>query len=550
MSGIAKRRADALAVHREGRLDEAERRYRSILTDAADDGETWHYLAVLCGQSGRHAEAIECCERALAAGHRGAAVFANLANALAALGRPRDSAAALARAVAADPADPDLVLDLAECRESLGDERGALTALNAAFERFGDDPAIATSLGQLAVRVNRGSTALAAFRRAVELAPQAAGHQANLGSVLQMHGRRQEAEDAYGRALELDPELSLCYWYLTQLRRIDSGEPLGQRILAKAADDRAAPALPFAAAKILAAAGDTDAAFRHYEAGNARVRAGYTYSVELAVGDMAALGERMLRASRPPGLNPGLSGPVPVFIVGMPRAGSTLIEQMLGRHRVIAAGGENPWLQRLVRDALAARGLRFPLDQDGLGDEELAAIQKAYLDSLALRGGDAPFVTDKLPANYLCLPVVRRLFPSAVVVHARRDALETCWSCYKQLFAARQDFAYDLRELARYYRASTALIDRCRGSSDQIVELTLERVLAAPESELSRVLMRLDLGWDPACLSPERAPGLVATASALQVREGLYSRPRRDAADYLPYLGQLTDGLGDVAAAD
>lgn len=547
MAGIAKRRAEALAIHREGRLDEAERRYRSILSDAADDGETWHYLGVLCGQSGRHAEAAACCERALASGFRSAAVHANLANALAALGRPRDSAAALARAVAADPADTDLVLDLADLRESFGDERGALAVLESASGRLGDDPHIATSLGQLAVRVNRGSTALAAFRRAAELAPQSAEHQANLGSVLQMQGRRPEAEAAYSRALDLDPGLVLCYWYLAQLRPIDAGEPLGRRILAQAADPDAPPPVLFAAARTLAAAGKTEAAFRHYEAGNARVRAGYAYSVERAAADMAALEARLSHDPRPsaPAASPG---PAPVFIVGLPRAGSTLIEQMLGRHPAVVAGGENPWLQRLVRNALDARGLAFPVDQDRLGEAELAAIREAYLDSLAIRGGDAPFITDKLPANLLCLPVIERLFPGAVVVHARRNALETCWSCYKQLFTARQDFAYDLRELARYYRAAMAFVERCRRSSDRIVELRLERLLAAPEREFSRVLTHLGLSWDPACLTPERTPDLVATASALQVREGLYDRARRDAAAYLPYLGALTDGLGDSAA--
>ena len=554
MAGIAKRRAEALAIHREGRLGEAERRYRSILADAANDGETWHYLAVLCGQSERHGEAAESCERALAAGYRGAAVLANLANALAALGRPRDSAAALARAVAADPSNPDLVLDLAEVRESLGDERGALAALNDAFERFGDDPAIpaiAASLGQLAVRVNRGATALAAFHKAAELAPRSAEHQTNLGSVLQMQGRRRAAEAAYLRALELDPDLVPCYWYLAELRCIDTDEPLGRQILALAAKADAAPPLRFAGARILAAAGDTEAAFRHYAAGNADVRAGYAYSVERAAGDMAALGDRTLSdAGQATPVPVASSGPVPVFIVGMPRAGSTLIEQMLGRHPAIAAGGENPWLQRLVRNALDARGLAFPGDQDRLDDDELAAIRDAYLESLTMRGGDAPFVTDKLPANFLCLPVVRRLFPQALVVHARRDALETCWSCYKQLFAAPQDFAYDLRELGRYYRSSTAFIERCRRLSDRVVELTLDRLLAAPRRELSGILGRLGLGWDPACLEPERTPGLVATASALQIREGLYSRPRRDAAVWLPYLAPLTESLGDSAVVD
>ncbi len=548
MSGIARRRAAALALHRQDRLGDAERAYRSVLADAGDDGETWHYLAVLCGQTARPQEALECCERALAAGYRSAAVHANLANALATLGRHGDSAEALAQAVIADPTDADLVLELAERRESLGDERGALAALDGASQRLVDAADIAAALGQLAVRLNRADTAVAAFRRAVALAPGSAPHWANLGSVLQMRGERNEAERAYRRALELAPDLYPCYWYLAQLRDIDAAGPLGQRIRTLAAAGEADAAVVFAAARVLAAAGDTGAAFRHYRRGNELVRRRFRYSVQRATGQIVALAERLADAMPSPASGPpGAVRPVPVFIVGMPRAGSTLIEQMLGRHPAIAAGGENPWLQRLVRDALQARGLDFPLDQGRLDAAELAAIRGAYLDSLRVRGGDAPFVTDKLPANYLCIPVLHRLFPGALIVHARRDPLETCWSCYKQLFAAPQDFAYDLSELAQYCRACLGFIERCRDASGRVVELPLARLLAAPERVLTRLLARLRLDWDPACLTPERASGLIVTASALQIREGLAARPRQDAAAYRAWLGPLIDGLGDLA---
>lgn len=546
-------RREALELHRRGDLAAAERLYERILAESGADGETWHYLAVLRGQQARHAEALDCCRRALRHGYRNASVYANLGTAHRHLGDGTAALDAFAEAARIEPGDADAAFQYIDSLLAAGREREARQRLLDATARFPDDARFHTALGTLAAALNDGELAEAELRRAAALDRTSAESWTNLGNILQMRGRIADAESAYAKALALDPELDRCYWYLTQLRAIDPGERLERTILARAAESQRnpSPAILFAAARIHDRAGDVDSAFAAYSAGNARVRADHDYRIDEDLRRLAALKTSVVagKSSRAlPAAPP--EAPKPVFIVGMPRAGSTLIEQMLARHPGIAAGGEIVWLQRHVRDALAARDLAFPQDQSLLDGDALCAVRDRYLSALSLRARGARFVTDKLPANFLSIPGIVRMFPDALIVHARRDAVETCWSCYRHLFSARQSFAYDLADLGLYHNACIDLVESCRARwPGNVVTLSHERLLADPEQRLRQVLAKLSLEWDERCLQPERSRDVLMTASALQVREGLFTAPRREAQRYRPHLRSLLESLG-VAEKD
>ncbi len=547
METVKERRSHALHAHRTGALDEAARLYHEILADSPGDGETWHYLSVLCGQQGRHAQALRCCAEALRCGYATAAVHANRAFAHRALDDPEPARQAFHESLRIDPDDVGLTLELFDLLRSLGEEKEALCLVQDAARRFPGSSAVWTGLGQLAADLNLGRTSEEAFFSAAQVDPGSAASWLNLGNVRQMRGDAAGAEQAYRRTIDIDPASDRAFWHLAQLVPPDRDPRLAREIVARATPIESArsAAILFAAGKVHHETGRADSAFAAFDAGNRRVRSGYRYSPAADIAAMRSLAASLDATAAPIAAEadaPKL--PRPVFIVGMPRSGSTLIEQMLAQHPAIAAGGEIVWLQRHVRNALRSAGLSYPADQLRLGDEQLAELRRRYRRALEIRARNKALVTDKLPANFLCIPVIRRIFPDALVVHVRREPLETCWSCYRQLFTGPQQFAYDLAELGRYYRAAAAFIESCRLRwPEQVTHLSYEAVISNPETQLKELLRRLELDWDSHCLRPDLTSDVVMTASAVQLRGGLARAPRRSADAYARQLAPLRSAL-------
>jgi tetratricopeptide (TPR) repeat protein len=553
MDSLRERRAQALDAHKRGALNEADSLYRGILAEAQRDGETWHHLAVLRGQQDRPADVLTCCREALGCGYRTAAVYANLALAHRSLGDDDAAKTAFLESLGLDPGDADLTLDYIDLLRSSGDEHAALIRLRDACERFPADARFHAELGRLAAELNEGRLAEEEFRCAIRLESDSAELWLNVGNILQMRGDAAGAEAAYRQALTIDAGFDPAYWYLAQLAGPERNPALADTIIARAATRASAnsASIRFAAGKVHHDAGRIDLAFAAYAAGNLLVRGSFDYSVQADIGAMAALTASLGTDAAPLAPSPGSGDqPTPIFILGMPRSGSTLIEQMLGRHPAVSAGGEIVWLQRYVRHALRAAGMAYPVDQLMLSDDVLVDVRRRYLAALTMRCKSTPFVTDKLPGNFLCIPTIRRLFPEARVVHARRDPLEACWSCYRHLFTGGQRFAYDLAEVGGYYKAATAFIDACRARwPEHVIDMPYETLIEDPERRMRSLLQSLALDWDQQCLMPEATTNVVMTASAVQVRNGISPVPHRSAERYADYLEPLRSALRPAATA-
>ncbi len=543
---LEQQRSHALEVHQAGDLQQAEALYRAILRAAPHDGQAWHYLGVLRGQQGRPAEVVRCCEQAVRNGYAAAAVHRNLGLARLELGQDNAGLQALAEALRLNPADAELALDTAGLLSSRGREAEALAILRQACDATPGDDRLWTELAQLAAQLNDGELAESAFRQAAQLQPDEASCWLNLGSVQQMRGNNDSARRNYLQALSLKPGWDAACWALAQVISLQSDAELAQSIVSRASSVPGADSAPmqFAAAKLLHDAGQVEAAFGAYQAGNRLIRAGYDYAVEKDMATLSRLTEVMRQMPDVPAGQPDDAAPRPLFVVGLPRSGSTLLEQMLARHSAIDAGGEIVWLQRDVRDALRTAGLNYPDDQLKLSDAQCGAIRQRYGDALRARSKGGAIITDKLPANFLCLPLIRRLFPGALVLHARRDLLQTCWSCYRHLFTGRQQFAYELEELGRYATSVHAFMHAAQQRwPDHVLEVSYERLVEQPQRVLGEVLNRLGLHWEEQCLLPQNSTDVVLTASATQVRQGLARQPFAGAAAYRAYLQPLESAL-------
>lgn len=550
---VLKERQHALQLHQTGALKQAEKCYQAILTAHPEDGETWHLLAVLYGQLELHQQVVDCCRRALQAGYSKASVFANLGLAHQQLGEASAAKTALQQSLGMDATDADLTLEYLALLMAEGDERAALHCAGDACARFAQDERMHTEMGRLAVSLNDGQLAEESFRHALRLQPESFELWLNLGSILLLRGDMPGAEYAYRKALEINCNSPEAWWFLSQLASAKADEKVGAHILRWAAKDNSPASAPvhFAAALILDEEGQTDAAFQAWSKGNRLVRGSYEYRVENDLADLQqlanALGDfdwAVGPSTQRPEQVTKTDSPMPIFIVGMPRSGSTLLEQQLTRHSNIDNGGENVWLQRFIVRAMKRSGLRYPAEQLALEDQAIDEIRARYMESLSLRVRQGCFITDKLPGNFAGIPTIRRLFPAALILHARRDEMETCWSCYRHLFSARQSFAYDLVELGHYCAAAHQFIDNCHALwPNQVMNVPYEMLVSQPERTLASIAEKLGLHWLPNVLAATADSDFIQTASSTQLRTGMAQQAMSSCQRYLAHLAPLQQAL-------
>lgn len=237
----------------------------------------------------------------------------------------------------------------------------------------------------------------------------------------------------------------------------------------------------------------------------------------------------------------------PVFIVGMPRSGTTLVEQILASHPQVAAAGELDHFALSAQDlpALLDKAAPYPECAAELSRGEEDLLGRAYLKGLREAAGAAPIMTNKLPFNVLRLGLIAMMFPRARIIHCTRDPMETCLSIYLQNFAVQQTWATDLGDLGRYDRAYRTLMahwSRCLPL--RVFELGYEDLVAAPEARIAALLAFLDLPWDSRCLRFHETPRPVVTPSLWQVRQPIYTRSVGRWRRYAHHLGPLRTALG------
>jgi Sulfotransferase family len=250
----------------------------------------------------------------------------------------------------------------------------------------------------------------------------------------------------------------------------------------------------------------------------------------------------------------GFTSSMPIFVVGMPRSGTTLVEQILSSHPAVHGAGELADFNTLVDRMAAPRGnaFRYPEDTPALTTDQLRALGTAYVEGLRRRAPSATRVTDKMPGNFLFLGLIHLALPNAHIIHVLRDPRDTCLSCYSKLFTAPQDFTYDLAELGRYYGKYAELMAHWRAvlPAGRMLEIRYEDVVADLEASARRIIDHCGLDWDPRCIAFHEARRPVRTASASQVRRPIYRSSRGRWRAYAAHLGPLVAALGDIAGPD
>lgn len=408
----------------------------------------------------------------------------------------------------------------------------------------------------VALRLLGDPSAVAVLSRAAQLAPDDPNPLINLANALQEHGDTVQAREVAARLLADHPTHPMAWAVQTGLKTFVAGDPDLDRMEALLA--RLAGAgepeviLGFALGKAWMDVGDADRAFARLSRANRLQRATWTYDVTAETRRFAAIPRGVEKLAQLAS-GPGDPSETPIFVVGMPRSGTTLVEQILASHADIAAGGELTAFHEATRQSLAEAGLaprdgqagRFRVDEGARLDP--ARLGRAYLDRVRhLAAGKARLV-DKMPDNFQNLGLIALALPKARILHVRRDPVDTCLSCWTTRFVNWKPYAYDLVELGRYYRAYDALMDHWRAilPPDRFLEVRYEDVIGDLEAQARRMIAFCGLDWDPACLSFHETRRPVLTASVNQVRRPLYSASQGRWRAYESHLGPLLAALGE-----
>ncbi|TCP66994.1 tetratricopeptide repeat protein [Sphingomonas sp. PP-CE-1G-424] len=505
----------ALALH-DNQLHVAEPLLKAYLKRDPFDARAIRMLAELAGRIGRYKDAETLLRRAIELAPGFTAARANLA----------------------------LVL----YRQNRAPE--ALTLLDAVIADEPDNPGHANLKAAALGRLGGFEDAITLYEKVLHDAPDQPRVWLSYGHMLKTVGRRDDGITAYRRALSLQPTLGDAWWSLANLKtvRFDDHD-IAAMEAALARDDLGDEDrfhLDFALGKAFEDRRDAAHSFAHYDAGNAlrRTRISYDADETTAFVDrsIAVLTPALLDARR----GQGCDAPDPIFVLGMPRAGSTLIEQILASHSLVEGTTELPDMPAI------ARGIAdYPGAIDTLSAEALREIGEEYLRRAAIqRRTERPFFIDKLPNNWAHVPLILLALPNARIIDARRDPLDCCFSNFKQHYARGQTFSYALDDLGRYYRDYVRLMRHVDTvAPGRVHRVDHEALIDNTETEVRALLAACRLEYEPACLAFHETDRAVRTASSEQVRRPI----NRDGVDaWRPYeiwLDPLKTALGDLIRA-
>ena len=400
---------------------------------------------------------------------------------------------------------------------------------------------------------------VAMYRELLVETPDAADVRLSMAHSLKTLGRRQEAVEAYRAVAALRPDNGDAYWSLANLKTYRFLAAELERMRAAEAAPSTAPVdrhhLCFALGKALEDVGEYEASFRYYERGNALKRAESRYRPEILERNTRLQIGTCTREFFDRRRGFGCASREPIFIVGLPRAGSTLIEQILASHSQVEGTQELADVPRIVLDLQGREPERdpprYPGVLAGMDDDDFRRLGERYLrDTRIYRragAGATPYFIDKMPNNFRHLGLIHLMLPNARIIDARREPLACCFSNLKQLFAAGQEFTYSVADIARYYRTYLELMAHWDAVlPGRILRVEHEAVVDDLEGSVRRILAFCGLEFEPACVEFHRNERSVRTASSEQVRQPIF----RDGLDqwrhFEPWLGPLKAALGDA----
>lgn len=516
-----KRLAFAAEHQKHGRLDEAEREYRELLNRNPRHVDALRLLASLQFGKLRFDDAERLLRRAIEIAPDYTLARLDLGRALHEQYRYAEAIRQFDDVIAAEPQRPKAYYLKAASLAPMGETKEAL----------------------------------AMYRKALELRPSHVGAWLGAGHTLKTLGHQDEAVEAYRECIRLRPDNGEPWWSMANLKTFRFNDD--DHVALRSALDRSEEVqgssrvnFLFALAKACEDRGDFETAWGYYQEGNQQQRAAERYDAvqtETTNDDLIDVFDRPFLESR---AGQGCDDPSPIFIVGLPRSGSTLLEQILASHSEVEGTSELPYIGRVATSLNhnPAEGVNYPRAMQELGPEHLQALGRTYLQRAgAHRMTDRPRFIDKMPNNFPSAGFIHSILPNAKIIDARRYPLDATLSCYRQLFAKGQSFVYDLQDIGDYFLEYQRMMDHWHEvMPGKVLTVQYEEVVTDQEAQVRRLLEFCELPWEDACMDFHKTRRAVRTASSEQVRQPVYTSSVHYWRNYQAWLDELIDVLQPV----
>ena len=515
-------------------------------------------LAAEHQHAGRWAEAEKLCREVLRGDPRNVNALRLLGTCAAHAGRQREAERLLRRAVTQAPDYAEAQLDLGRLLKEQQRLEEAIAQFEKAIElepgNFQGHFLLASVLAPAA----RSYDAIEAYRKVLELRPNHPGAWLGLGHMLKTVGRQDEAIEAYRECIRRKPGNGEIYWSLANLKTyqltdadiVEIEAQLQREPDADDPDTQSRVNFLFALAKAWEDRGDYERAWRYYEEGNSTQRMEENYDpvrTEVLNDAIVQVFDRELLQAR---IGQGHPSDEPIFIIGLPRSGSTLLEQILASHSQVEGTAELPYVG-IVSNSVGrnrADGVNYPHAMRGLDAVQLRQLGQDYLDLARIhRSVGRPRFIDKMPNNFPAVGFLQLVLPNAKVIDARRYPLDSCLSCYRQLFARGQSFTYDLTDIGEYFLQYQRMMDYWHEVlPGRVLTVQYEDMVTDFDSQVRRLLEYCELPFEENCVRFWETERPVRTASSEQVRQPIYSQSIHRWRRYERHLGELIEVLQPV----
>jgi tetratricopeptide (TPR) repeat protein len=565
--------------------------FQKVVELMPDDASAYNNLGVALKNRGRLGKAVASYQQAVLLKPDYAEAHSNLGAALRDLGRLDDAVASYREAIACKPDFALAYYNMGNAQQKLGRREDAMTSYRLATEIKPDFVEAHFNLGSALKDLGQFDEAVTSYRKVVELKPDYVEAHKNLGIVLQKCEQLEAAEASFRKALEIDPAciealLGVSYLYvvngdtkraeesiqnilaiqpdnsdarlmLAGLKKTRSDdENLAALLAAKEAalnsntpmSNQKAIQLSFVLGKCFDDLGEHDRAFSHFIEGCKLKRATFEYDPE----QMTQFFNDIMRIFNKETIERLRGGgnltDLPVFVLGMPRSGTTLTEQIIASHPDVFGAGELSDLNMIAQRHVAGASGGFPHNIPAINQAYLAAWAADYVAGLQKRALDAKHITDKMPANFFFIGLIHLMLPNAKIIHVNRNPVDNCVSCFVQSFSSGHEYTYDLSELGRYYVDYARLMEHWRKvlPAGAFLDVQYEDIVADQESQARRIIDFCGLTWSDSCIDFHKYNRPVITASMTQVRQPIYKSSVERWRNYEKFLGPLLDTLGEL----
>ena len=398
------------------------------------------------------------------------------------------------------------------------------------------------NLGTVLENLGRLNESEIHYKKAIALKPNDAGVHNNLGTVLEQQGKLKDAQIYYEKAIKLDSSLANAYRQLSLIKKFDSYDQhyhlIKKIYLDKNISDDQRCHINFALAKIHEDLKNFEKAFHHLSEGNKIKKNLIKYNIkkDIELFNQIKLSQKKIEKITVK-INKNKSKLIPIFIIGMPRSGTTLVEQIISSHSKVTGLGELPFVSQF--------GYSITTNASEYSEATISKFRNDYLEKVTTIGNGNLIITDKMPQNFLFTGLIATAFPEAKILHVKRNPAAVCWANYKQWFKSKDiGYSYSIDDIIKYYKLYEDLMEFWnKVFKNKIYKVNYDTLTIDQENEIKKLIKYLGLNWEEACLSPEKNDRSVSTASNIQIRNKIFKGSSQKWKKYKPFLKGALDSL-------